>query len=262
LGWSLDRDLNYEFRKPALLAPLLGAGGLGPTRKRWNDFSPVLGLAWAPSPDSKTVVRAGAGFFITFSHQSCLTPNAPSSASLGLGRSTFAGSSILNMLPGIPSVPVGTALDFTTAPTAFRGADLLAMLPAIRAEKTQALVNADPGLQTIQVNKQSPARVSPPDYSAPSALHLSLGVQREIARDFVLTADIAYRHFVHLSLGALDLNHYLSSRGPVIPRCVGAQRNDPQALCSTGPIAVEEGAALATYKGLLLRADKRFSHGF
>ena len=89
----------------------------------------------------------------------------------------------------------------------------------------------------------------------------SLGVQREIARDFVLSADFAYRHFVHLPVG-IDLNHFNSIRGPVIPVCTAAQRNDPLAICSVGQITVQANQARSTYKGLLLRAEKRFSHGF
>jgi len=51
--------------------------------------------------------------------------------------------------------------------------------------------------------------------------------------------------------------------GPVIHQCIDeAQQNDPQALCSMGPINVWQTPGRATYKGLLLRADKRFSHGF
>jgi hypothetical protein len=104
----------------------------------------------------------------------------------------------------------------------------------------------------------------PGDYRSPSALHASVGLQREIAGDFVVSADLAYRHFLHLGLGAagVDLNHFNSTRGPVIPRCAPAQQNDPQALCSSGPISVFRNPGRATYKGLLLRADKRFSRGF
>src|SRR5262249_2781286 len=53
-----------------------------------------------------------------------------------------------------------------------------------------------------------------------------------------------------------------SVRGSVVHRCMGAQRDDPQAICSLGPIMVQEVPYRSTYKGLLLRADKRFSHGF
>src|SRR5262249_23153575 len=94
-----------------------------------------------------------------------------------------------------------------------------------------------------------------------SALHANLGLQREISRDFVLSADLAYRHFVHLALSPA-LNHFNSSRGPVIPRCPSGQESDPQALCSNGRIIVQQAGGRAAYKGFLLRADKRFTHGF
>jgi len=157
----------------------------------------------------------------------------------GLGRQTFTGNSILNTLPGIPGVPVGRALNFSGAPTLFTGADLVAILHAIRTGLAQSLLNADPTTQAIQLSKQATGNgVNPADYRASSTLHISLGVQREIARDFVLSADFAYRHFVHLPLGGPDLNHFNSARGPVVPVCTAVQRNDPQALCSLGPINV------------------------
>src|SRR5215472_8545374 len=58
------------------------------------------------------------------------------------------------------------------------------------------------------------------------------------------------------------MNHFNSARGPVITLCMSAERNDPQAICSNGQFNVLQAAGRATYKGLLLRADKRFSHGF
>ena len=43
LGWSIDRNLNYDLTKPALLAPMLGADGLGPTRKRLEELFSGVG---------------------------------------------------------------------------------------------------------------------------------------------------------------------------------------------------------------------------
>jgi hypothetical protein len=266
LGWSIDGNLNYDLRKPALLAPILGSGGLGPTRKQWKNFSPALGLAWAPSPDGKTVVRAGAGLYYASMGFFGLDYERATLGPPGLGRQTYPGSSIFNTLPGIPGVPLGTPVDFRGGPTLFTGADLMAILPAIRADKIQSFANAGPALQAIQVSKQSNSGLFPADFPRPSALHTGLGVQREIARDFVLSADFAYRHFVHTfdrdATVAIDLNHFNSIHGPVIHKCVGAQANDPQALCSLGPITVREEPGRMTYKGLMLRAEKRFSRGF
>jgi hypothetical protein len=267
LGWTIDRNRNYDLRKPALYAPLLGAGGLGPTRKQWKNFSPVLGLAWAPWSSRKTVVRAGAGIFYDFLTSPDLDPERALLGPPGLGRQNVQGTSILNTLPGIPGVPPGTPLNFRGSPTLFTGADLMSILPAIRASLVQGFATADPTVQAVQISKQGTARVYPADFPSPSALHANLGVQREIAHDFVLSADFAYRHFIHLInfqtyFPQVDLNHFNSARGPVIPVCTAAQRNDPSAICSLGPFNVALNWERATYKGLLLRAEKRFSHGF
>ncbi|HXI94416.1 MAG TPA: carboxypeptidase regulatory-like domain-containing protein [Blastocatellia bacterium] len=263
LGWSIDRNLNYDLTKPALLAPILGADGLGPTRKQWKNFSPVLGLAWSPWRDGKTVFRTGAGIFYDFLFNPIILDIERALVGPpGSGRQNYSGTSISNCLPGIPGVPVGRFLNFPDPnPTLFTGANLLACLPMIRAGIIQKLANADPSIQAIQLSKQA-SGLNPADVPSSSAVHVNLGVQREIARDLVVNADFAYRHFIHLGLGQIDLNHFNSAH-PVIPKCLTiAQRDDTKALCSTGPINVQTSAGNATYKGLLLRAEKRFSHGF
>jgi hypothetical protein len=262
LGWSIDRNLNYDLRKPALLAPLLGNGGLGPPRKSWTNFSPVVGLAWAPAALVQTVIRAGAGLY----YEPLMSPGLDAERATlgppGVGRQLFSGTSLRNVLSGIPGVPLGTSLDFRN-PSSFSGADLVTILPVVRSGLIESLAKADATLQAVQLSKQaSGTGVFAEDHKTSSALHASVGVQREIARDFVLTADFAYRHFVHLTLGPIDLNHFNSIHGPVIPACRTTEENDPQAICSLGPINVQQWQGRATYKGLLLRADKRFSHGF
>ncbi len=264
LGWSVDRNLNYDLHKPALLAPILGVGGLGPTQKEWKNFSPMLGLAWAPAADGRTVIRAGAGLYYGPRGLFSLDAERAALGRPGLGRTSFPGSSILNPLPGISGVPLGTPLQFAS-PTLFTGANLMAILPAARADKARSLSAGDPNLQAIQITKQFSGGLVPADFPRASTLHAGVGVQRQFARDFVLSADFVYRHFVHMfreGALALDLNHYDSSRGPVIPKCISAQKDDPRILCSNGAIQVLDASGLSTYKGLLLRAEKRYSSGF
>jgi hypothetical protein len=83
-------------------------------------------------------------------------------------------------------------------------------------------------------------------------------VQREVARDFVVSADFVYRFFIN-TLSSFDYNRFSSAAGPVIPTCVGAQRDDPKAFCSSGAITVFNNSGRAKYKGLLVRAEKRLS---
>jgi hypothetical protein len=263
LAWNVDLYGNHDLRKPQLLAPILGAGGLGPTRIQWKNYSPALGLAWAPLRDRKTVVRAGAGVFYDYSFGMADVERALLGPP-GLGLQPIAGTAIANTLPGVPGFAVGAPLNVVGNPTLFTGADLLSILAAIRAGLASNLANAHPSLQQIQITKQG-SGLSLVDQKTPSAQHFNLGVQREIARDFVLSTDFVFRHFIHVGLGpgGIDLNHFMSVRGPVIPKCMGPQQqNDPQAQCSNGPISVAVATSNQTYKGLLLRADKRFSHGF
>jgi hypothetical protein len=88
-------------------------------------------------------------------------------------------------------------------------------------------------------------------------------VQREIVHDLVISADFVVRKFSHVGTppGLIDANHFSGVHGPALQICSDSQSTDPQALCSLGPISITRGIGSATYKGLLLRADKRFSHG-
>jgi len=84
-------------------------------------------------------------------------------------------------------------------------------------------------------------------------------VVSRFARNLVLSADFVYRRFFHHPVLPVDYNHFLSVRGPEVPVCVGAQRDDPQARCSAAPITVVDEFSRARYSGLLVRFEKRFS---
>jgi hypothetical protein len=263
LGWAYDGVLNHDLRKPALLAPLLGADGLGSTRRNWTNFAPAAGLAWTLSEDAKTVVRVAAGrYFRTSGLTSSMDAERVALGPPGL-RQNFAGSSILNPIAGIPGVPAGARLEFRNAPTRFTGADVMAMLPSVRADLLRSLETADPTLQQIQIAKQAAPAIFPDRTATPSAVHVNAGIQRTVAPSTVVSVDVVYRRFADVPQGGggIDLNHFNSSRGPVIPACSAADARDPQALCSRGPIVIYKAPFRFTYKGVLLRAEKRLSRG-
>jgi hypothetical protein len=268
LGWGADGPLNPDLQKPLLLAPLLGGDGLDPTRRRWTNFSPAASVIWTASSDGKTIVRAAAGrFYRTFGLTSIMDAERVALGPPGVGRQLVPGSAILNPLSGIPGVTTDTPLDFRLAPSHFTGANLLAILSAIRAGQSALLTAADRNVQQIQITKQQAGpntAIFPADVPNPSAVHVHAGLQRELGRGMVVSADAVYRHFAHVPQngGAIDVNHYDSVRGPVIRPCTPPEFVDPAALCSRGAINVYVAPYRFTYKGLLIRAEKRFSDGW
>ncbi|PYV51520.1 MAG: hypothetical protein DMG98_25750, partial [Acidobacteria bacterium] len=263
LGWTYDAPLNYDLRKPAYLAPVLGASGLSPTRKNWKQFSPSFGVAWNLRDDGKTVIRGGVGVYYDF--QTAVDIADEERASLGprgVGRGSYFSGGIGNPLSDVPGVPQGTLLEFFS-PTLFAGATALQVLPVIRANLAQLRGdpnNRDFSVTNIEADKQG--GVDATNLPNPSAIHVSLGVQREVVRDLVVSADFVVRRFSNTYVpNLLDTNHFSSVRGPVLPICSQAEQSDPKALCSLGPIALTSPIFSATYRGLRVRAEKRFSHG-
>jgi hypothetical protein len=65
-----------------------------------------------------------------------------------------------------------------------------------------------------------------------------------------------------VSLGEIDLNHYSSLAGPVIPKCAPTQLLDPTQECSTGAITAWTNQGRSIYEGLLVKLNKRFSNRY
>ncbi len=265
LGWTFDAPLNYDLHKPAYLAAVLGGNGLGPTRKNWKEFSPSVGFAWKVAKDGKTVIRGGAGIYYDFLNPVFIADEERVSLGpRGVGRGSYFSGGIGNPLTDIPGVSAGTLMDFNF-PTMFTGATAQQILPSVRNQLAQARGdhnNRDFSVTNIEVDKQG--SVDAADFPSPNALHANFGVQREIAHDFVISADFVVRQFRHRGTppGLIDTNHFSSVRGPVLHNCSDAEQADPSALCSLGPISLTSDIGGATYRGLLVRADKRFSHSF
>ena len=67
----------------------------------------------------------------------------------------------------------------------------------------------------------------------PYSEHFSVGAQHEFSKDFVVTADFVYRHFLHNQLYGIDLERY-QSLSPVLPACSAAATAERNCLRSTG----------------------------
>jgi len=254
LAWSFEpHSLNVDLNKPTLLTAILGANNLNPPHAQRNNFAPTIGFAWA-AHDGKTVIRGGAGRYFDFVSFNSLniTLERFALSPAGTGRRSTPGSAIFYQ---------GRALDFPQAPTSFTAEDLLAILPGIRADLLAQLNpnNRDFTFRNLNVDKTA-AFLSDPFYETPYGLHFGLGVQRELASNLVLTADFAWRRFLHTVLSGIDYNRFRWPQGPVIQACTAAQRSILTAVCSAGPITFDNTSGIAQYKGLLVRLEKRFSH--
>lgn len=260
LGWFYDPHPNRDLSKPEYLAPIFGTDGLKPPKADKNNFSPSFGFAWTGTRDSKTIVRGGAGiYYDAFNIDTNIDLERNSLGPYGTGRFDYQHTRFQNPLTNIPGVPFGTPFNFTR-PSLFTGTHLMTILPALRADLLQK--RGDPNskdfsIRNIEIEKMG--QVVARDLATSYATHFSFGVQRQLSHDLVLSADFVYRHFIQTPKLPTDYNRFFSVGGPLIPVCSDTQRDDPKARCSAGPIMVVDGSGRATYKGLRLRVEKRFS---
>lgn len=264
VAWEFEEVLaNHDIDKPAYLTAILGAGGLKATKRDPNNYSPTLGFAWGVTKDNKTVIRGGAGIYYDTALLWQRLQERSSIGPRGTGRVLAPGALVPNPIPGFPTVPVGTPLEFVSFPTPFTAANLLSILTPARAGLEAGLRNPNPNdlsVRNIDVFK-SGSNLMPYNYPTMYGQHVNLGVQRELRRDLVLTADFVLRQFRNDRFEA-DHNRWNNSNGSVIPRCTGTQSSNPAIVCSGGPITFNTPAGRSTYKALLVKVDKRFSNRY
>lgn len=268
LAYALETNLfGHDLDYPAYLAPVLG-DDLQPPRRDTNNFDPVVGLAWAPGADGKTVIRGGSGIYRDEATFIWKARDRAFIGPSGNGRVVVDGSV--------------TGYDFTSTPTAFSGQDLMPLLPALRSDLAARFGDGtDLGVRGIEVIKQGDQIVDPSATTAYS-IHASAGIQRELAPNLVVTADYVMRRYVHVGplqgVFIIDRNRYNRPRvtgvdgetgvvsfvrDPVIPLCTPTQARAllPSDRCSTGPINVFASGANSRYQGLHVTLDRRLSAG-
>lgn len=293
LGWSFETNVFYDdLGLPQYLTPLLGAN-LGAPKNQYKNFDPAFGFAWALGKEKKTVVRASASLhhispnvgFFNLNQRILFGP-------AGNGLQAAVGSGLANP-EAIPGVPL---LNFL-APTGFTLADMMAFLPGAKAQLTADILSRfdgqDLSVRGVEVTKTVQgagfldAIYNTNSSMTPYTFHVNAGMQKEIAHNLAVSADYVMRRGV--GFGAFegffpDLNRwndfapgYLlnttgSSAGttnlatlirtPLIPACTAANRSNPQAQCSNGPIQYGLPGILSRYSALQVKVDKRFSDSF
>ncbi len=273
LAWNFESTLvNKDLDKPALLAPLYGSD-LSPTNNNYKNFSPSVGFAWNPGRDNKTVVRGGAGVYWDtellwrrLQERAFIGPR-------GNGRIQYPESGFVNIFPGIIDlgaggrpVAVGSPVvrSLTTMTLGQFQQIVAAQLPAVTALLSPG-ATPDLSIRNIQLFK-SGQQLYPKDYPVQRSYQMSLGIQRDLGHDMVLTVDFVRRVFVNQLLGELDYNRFNrfinGVRTPVIPLCTAAQIPNPTAQCSAGSMTFWGPGGRQVYNAMLTKLDKRFSNRF
>jgi len=275
LAWNFESTLvNRDLDKPQFLAPLYGAD-LSPTENNYNNWSPAVGFAWALDKDHKTVVRGGAGLYWETELLWRRLQERAAIGPVGNGRLQVPHTSFVNIFSGIVNlntgapVPIGAALPPSGQVTNLTVGQFMqiynAQIAALQAQLAPTNPN-DLSVRNIQVSKTA-GDLYPHEYPVQHALHMNIGVQRELRGDMLLGVEFVRRRFEDTLLGALDLNRFNrfvnGVQTPVIPRCTtAAQRGDPNAQCSNGVITFWTPEGREAYNALLVKLDKRFSHRY
>jgi hypothetical protein len=263
LAWSYETNaLNFDLTKPPYLEPIFGANGLGPEKHSPHDFSPMLGFAWSVTKDNKTVIRGGSAiYYDTWDIFNRLIERV-SLSPLGVGRIPLPDSSFfpdISTLFGFGNLPAAIQpTSLSSEPTTFTGAELERFYNAF-VKGAEAELNSGAAVPNINLFKTALGLI-PDNFKLPYSEHASIGVQRELRSDLVLSADFVFRQYMHQLINDVDLNHYNSVEGPVIPKCGPGQALQTNVECSVGPIETEISGGRSHYKGLLMKLDKRFSH--
>jgi hypothetical protein len=259
LAWSYESNaLNFDLTKPAYLAPIFGTNGLGPEKNSPHNFSPMLGFAWTVTKDNKTVVRGGAAiYYDTWDIFNRLIERVILSP-LGTGRIPLPDSSFFPFVSSLLSPSPVKPTNFSGQPTSFTGSEFQLFFPLF-VSKAEGLLNSGLPVQNVDLFKTGQGLI-PDNFRLPYSEHVSIGVQRELRNDLVVSADFVFRQYMHQLINDADLNHYNSAAGVVIPKCGPGQSIQTGVECSVGPIETEISGGRSHYKGLLVKLDRRLSH--
>src|SRR5579871_344772 len=247
--------------------PLLNslAPGLGnPIHQPNLNFAPQLGFAYAPTSDGKTVIRSGIGIFYDNAVFNNLYGDRPFRLSSGSFFTVAPGC----LGPGVPvPVPAGSQ---TLTPTFCGPSSGVAVgqvaqqigdfQKQLQSLTTFSTTTPNPNYlgslvgQGLNVNATVPgSQLLAPNYQTPRGLQFNVGVEREIRKGMVVSADYIRNVATHFLL-ATDQNHVGDVRYFNKSAALGAISSTNQAFgCGPGTdsisinCAIANGATIANY---------------
>jgi len=176
------------------------------------NFAPQLGIAWDPSGTGKTVIRAGAGLF----YENVIYNNVLFDRPLRLKQGAFLQFSLACIngvaqgVPGVPAFPsVGNCSDAAGNPLAIGQAAGPVGTIEKNFEKAVPfnLTTPNPGYigNFLAVGANVGTGLFAPDYKTPRSVQMNIGIQHELRRGMVFSADFL-RNVETRTLLAPDIN--------------------------------------------------------
>jgi Carboxypeptidase regulatory-like domain/TonB dependent receptor len=226
-GLRYDRDTGRTDSDVATIDAINAAyPGLGNRVRQPNlNFAPQAGVAWDPFKSGKTVIRAGVGMF----YENVIWNNVLFDRPFRLPKGAFAFTP--NACLGIDqpvavpfadgtnhTPPVGACGDGAGGPVAIGNA---APLLVKFQQQFQAAAAAAPPISTNSIflptliasgsSIAPPSGFFAPNYQTPRSVQMNIGVQRQVWKGGVVSADFLRNVGTHQSL-AVDVNHVGDSR--------------------------------------------------
>ncbi|MGA8314153.1 MAG: hypothetical protein WB755_29280, partial [Terriglobales bacterium] len=224
--------------------------GLGnPVNQPNQNFAPQLGFAWDPKNDGKTVLRGGIGLFYENSiwNNNLFDRPARLPQGLFLGSTPVCSNGAAQTLPFTstvdPAAICGQAIGSVTSQILQLQQEYQAFTLAQGPANNGAYIGnalAD-GIDVTGTN------LFAPQYVAPRSVQMNIGIQREIRRGIVFTADYLRNVSTH-NLLSVDTNHIGDARFFNMPNAQAAVATTNVSFgCGDVDCAIAHGATITDY---------------
>lgn len=244
--------------------------GLGNRVRQPNaNFAPQLGVAWDPKGSGKTVFRGGIGLFYENSIWNNLLYDRPARLPQGLFLAT---PTICNNGQGQPfTLPNGVVVD----PSSICGQPIgsqTTQIKALQAEYQAATLAAGPATNPSYIGNAlvdgfdaTGTALIAPNYVSPRSVQMNFGLQHELRKGMVFSADYLRNIETHTLL-AVDTNHVGDSRFFNLANAQNAIATTNSAFgCGGGQAgincAIAAGATIADYAGNGLDSGYSYAGG-
>jgi Carboxypeptidase regulatory-like domain len=198
---------------PAIPALNQFGPGLGnPVNQPNDNFSPIVGIAWQPWKNGKTVIRAGGGIY----YENAIFNNVLFDRPARLQKGLFAGST-LACPGGSVALPAGGSID-TSSLCGQPIGSVASQLAADQAAYQAAVIAAGPqangafvGNTLAEGAASTGDNLIGPDYRSPRSYQMNAGFQHQFGTSSVLSVDFVRNVGVGYLL-AYDTNHVGDAR--------------------------------------------------